>query len=327
MASSRREDYLYPTGVIKVLETRLLTKDGIERLIDARSFDDALHVLREIGYAEEELRKDIDGSLDTEAKGTYALMLGISPTREFIDLFLINHDFYNLKLLAKYKLGLIPKSDVDRLWLDLGTMPARIDVDASLDELGKTMPDYAHAVETVIKHYERLDDPQVIGAGLDAEFLAALTKIQDEFLSGVVRAYIDFCNLKTIIRAKEMGKRKEFMEAALAVGGDLDKDELLDLYAKNLDVIFDWIGKSRYGDDLSDALSRYRGEGLMPFEGAVSEAITRRVKSAKYIPYGLEPLFIYLFKKVREIRSIRAVLRGKKNELPPEDIRVILSAV
>ena len=45
-----RSDYAYVTGKVKVLETRLLSRGQLSRLLEARDFNDLLPALQQTGY-------------------------------------------------------------------------------------------------------------------------------------------------------------------------------------------------------------------------------------------------------------------------------------
>ena len=52
MAKIRNEDFLFTTGRIRSLERELLGRERIERMIDAKTDEDALKILYDCGYQE-----------------------------------------------------------------------------------------------------------------------------------------------------------------------------------------------------------------------------------------------------------------------------------
>ena len=90
---------------LRVLETRLLDKTKLDRMIDSNSAEDALKVLQETEYANVmsnvKRPEDYEEILSAELKRIYHEMYDMSPSKELIDLMGIRYDYHNLKVIIK----------------------------------------------------------------------------------------------------------------------------------------------------------------------------------------------------------------------------------
>ena len=60
----------------------------------------------------------------------------------------------------------------------------------------------------------------------------------------------------------------------------------------------------------------------LPFlESEIDDFLLDKIKKAKAIPLGIEPLVGYLLAKEREVMNLRLILSGKENKLPVETVR------
>ena len=62
-------------------------------------------------------------------------------------------------------------------------------------------------------------------------------------------------------------------------------------------------------------------ESLSAFERWCDNLMIRRIRPQLHNAFGLGPLAAYILARENEIKSVRIVLSGKKNELPEESIR------
>ena len=116
--------YAYAVGRIRVLETRLLDKSKLERMVEASTADEALKVLAETDYAnmvaELDSVHDFEDILQEEIQRTYLLVRKINPEAHFTDLISLKYDFHNLKVLLKAK---YLEENADTLLIPVGTIP------------------------------------------------------------------------------------------------------------------------------------------------------------------------------------------------------------
>ena len=106
---------------IWVLETRLLDKTKVERMLEANSADEVLKILGETEYANImgniKRAADYEEILSAELKRIYHEMYDMSPSKELIDLMGIRYDYHNLKVIIK---GMFLKKDLSDMFISVG---------------------------------------------------------------------------------------------------------------------------------------------------------------------------------------------------------------
>ena len=149
---------------IWVLETRLLDKSKVERMLEANSADEVLKILGETEYANimgnVKRAADYEEVLSTELKRVYKLVYELCPVKEIVDLMSIKYKYHNIKVLLK---GKFLDKDFSNMLIDLGNedlneLKRKIDTDNCRDLKGNV----EKAVLEVIADFEANKDPQNI---------------------------------------------------------------------------------------------------------------------------------------------------------------------
>ncbi|MFC1787547.1 V-type ATP synthase subunit C [Halobacteriota archaeon] len=320
--------YAYSVGRTKALETKLLDRGKIDRMIEAEDAEAVLRVLSETEYgdliAEIKSAEEFERILYVGLKRTYSVVRSFYPDPELVNLFTLKYDFHNLKVLLKSKFS---DQGADELLIDLGEIADVVSklMKEDISEISKKLPeDYARAVERMLDEFNTSKDPQIIDALLDAEMFALMREFasQSDFLLKLLKMYIDLNNIKILIRSKKLAKSKSFLGYALLENGGLPKDDLLKIHDRSLDAMISELCKTEYGEIIAEGAEHYeKEESLFLFEKLFDDMIMEYMKKAKYVAFGLEPLAGYIVAKENEIKLIRMLLVGKLNEIPNERIK------
>jgi len=319
--------YAYAVGRTRALETRLLDRARFDRMIDATSAEEALKVLAESDYANAvaELADvhDFESMLAAELKEAFDLILKISPKPELISIMALRYDVHNLKVLFKAKyLGI--KSD---LLIPVGSLELDKMEYAVAEEDFRDLPEkLRRAAEDVSEDFLVNRDPQVIDLLLDQVLYDQLVSSAREkginFLEGMFIRQIDLTNLKSIIRVKRMGLKRELLKNILLPHGSIPNDLLTGMLDEPLESLITMLSMSDYADLVSEGVRNWLDKGTVSsLEKLSDDYITAYLKKGKWTPFGLEPLVGYLWAKEIEIKNIRLILVGKINKLPAEAIR------
>ena len=96
-------DYLSISTRVRAMENRLLTRERMERMIDARTDEEAVKVLSECGYGELPRLTSIglDDMLARARDGYCQDLRSAVPDKYLIDVFQMKYDYHNLKTLIK----------------------------------------------------------------------------------------------------------------------------------------------------------------------------------------------------------------------------------
>ena len=103
---SKDTRYAYTTGRVRALELNLLQEVDFARIRQLEKIEEVLQALNKT-FPYSESMKDIqkeeefENGLDRELKRTYKEVRYFCPEPELIDLFWLENDFYNLKVLLK----------------------------------------------------------------------------------------------------------------------------------------------------------------------------------------------------------------------------------
>ncbi|MDQ1317388.1 MAG: V-type synthase subunit [Candidatus Poribacteria bacterium] len=329
--------YGYASGRLRVLETRLLNKASIGRLLEADSTQEVLRILSEGEYAvalsEISNPSDFEKALEIEMERTYALVDELSHDPDLTKIFRTKWDFHNLKVLLKssYLKELAPKTD--DILAKFGTVPIediKLAIEPDAEKKGNILPDYLMtALVDVRSKYEASQDPQIIDIIVDNHlhnFLYNTVKYKNPFLKGYFEAVADLINIKNFIRIKNLGGSIKMLDAVLLPHGTLDKKLFLQQYEETIenfvgDLVATVLVKTPYVSLVAEAIRGWEEDhSLATFEKLTDNYLINYIKPAQYIVFGVEPLIAYLLAKEHEIKLIRIIITGKINDLPIEII-------
>lgn len=324
----KTDRYAYAIGRIKVMETRLLDRDRIERMVEAKSADEALKVLGESEYSDylADLADvhEYEKILSAELLRIYRELRQLSPEEKIIAFFARKYDYHNLKVL--FKAAHLKEERPELLLPGLGNIPLDELVRAVSEEDFRNLP--PRMQEAAQKLAEKLQDgfdPQLVDLWLDqalyAELAEDVQRSKNKYLRDYFTGLVDLTNIKTFLRVRRMQRSKSFLAAVLLPGGSLDLLAMLDL-TDPLEVIVDRLASLPYAQVVAEGVQLFQQTGtLTRYEKLADNFLLERVRQAKYVTLGPEPVIGYLLAKENEIKIIRIVLTGKINRLPVAEIR------
>lgn len=320
--------FAYAVGRIRALETRLLDKGKLERMVEASSEDEALKVLGETDYASlvAELSSvhDFEKILQEEIKRAFSLFQKISPQPYLTDLMFMKYDVHNLKVLLKAN---YLKEPNDEILFPVGTIQIdKLRVLVAEENFWDLPAALRKAADQILEEFIISRDPQVIDLLLDQTLydylITAAREARSTILEGLFIREADLVNLKTFIRVKRMGRSKEFFKKAFLPQGRLTADLFLNLLEEPLEFLADRLAMSDYAAVVNEGIREWQEKGTITrLEKLSDDFITDYLQQGKRTPFGLEPLIGYLYAKEIEVKNIRMILVGKINGLPIEAIR------
>jgi V/A-type H+-transporting ATPase subunit C len=313
---------------IWVLETRLLDKAKVERMLEANSADEVLKILSDTEYGNlmGSLKRanDYESVLSAELKRIYNLVYELCPVNEIVDLMSIKYRYHNLKVLLKGKfLG----KDFSNMLIDLGKedlsdLKRKIDADNYNDLKGNIQK----AVEEAVMDFEANKDPQKIDIIVDSFMYKELVSIKKslnyKFTNKLIDAMIDSTNIKTLLRVKKQGKGREFASEVIVSGGSIDKDTLVSIINETPENIISKLSFSVYSDMIKDGIEGYISTNSANLLEKLSDNyVMDLMKGAKLVTFGPERILSYIYAKETEIKIIRIIMVGKLNNIAEEVIR------
>ncbi|MCM8781466.1 MAG: V-type ATPase subunit [Candidatus Omnitrophica bacterium] len=288
--------YAYATGRIRALEKRLLNKQAFERLIESQPLSEAILIIQEYG-----LSPHLNENLAT----AYKILDELSLDKKVTHFFRVKYDFHNLKVALKSKFMDLKEECISHLGLfDFGLIKKMAN-----REWAENIPfDYLSLVRKVENVSLQLLNFTIDKAMVDYT-LGLLEKYC--FLRDYFRRYIDLKNLNFYFR---LYRKSDILKDALLDGGYINKIEFL----REVDI-----RKIRRYEAIinigTEALMKKGDSGF--FEKVCDDYLLNFLKPAKYMPFGIEPLFAYVVALEYQAKSINAILFCKKNEIPKDIIR------
>jgi V/A-type H+-transporting ATPase subunit C len=322
------EKYAYAVGRTRAVETKLLDRASIERMIDASDVSGAFKVLEEAGYIQvAACAKDllsIDEVLDQEELKLLQFIEETSPDKRLSRLITLRHDYHNLKVLLKANIfNVSPVMAMSRL----GTLSEDAICKAINGETRELPAEFRSALKKVRALYSQRSSPEVIDIVIDRAMHEALLDLAQtvgiQFLIRYVKTEIDFLNLLIFLRARKMRRDTWLVEHALVAGGNIDHRRLSQAYEdESQDALMDVLSGTGYEFVARRGLNLLEeGGSLSEIEGFLEEIISGLIREARYVPLGPEPLIGYILAKQQELRIARLVIAGKAAGVAGDSIR------
>jgi len=318
LAHRKDTEYLAISARIRAMETRLLTREKMDRMIDARDTAEAMKVLDECGYT--------GGSLDEillrARTEVFRDMKRSVPDPRLVEVFQIKYDCHNAKTILKAQaMGQQPQ----RLLLEGGRYdPVELLDSWQRESLRDCSPVFRKAMEEAGKVLQETGDPQRADLILDqacCREMADLAKeLDSKFLQGYVRLTVDVANLRAAVRIHRMGRDGEFLRQALLAGGNVSEQTIAGTRGEALGDVFRG-GALSAAAELGAKLTQAGGGSLTAFERECDNALTAYLEAARRVPFGEETVIGYLYAKEQEFTAIRAIFAGRTAGLDGDTIR------
>lgn len=323
MSKQKDTDYLFISTRLRSLENRLLTRERMERMLEARTNEDAAKVLSECGYQglEPLTAQALEHSLAAARQETFSELAAMAPNPQIVDVFRMKYDYHNAKAVIKCT---ALNQDAARLLIDAGRVPAaRLQESVQRGDYSEVPDALRRAMEEAADVLSATGDPQRCDFVLDRAYYAELTQVAADsgssFLQAYVRLMVDAANLKSAVRTMRMHKGLEFLNAVTMTGGNVDKTSIASavMSGGGLEAVF--TGPLQEAAAQGDAVAA--GGRQTAFEKACDDALNTYLQSSRLTPFGDSVLVAYIAAKENEITAARIILSGRLSGVGAESIR------
>ena len=329
-------EYMYASARLRAMENRLVGRERIELLLEARSSAEAMERLAEYGLTLAEADTEVSVTPSGEALGrareemllrvlreAYTEAETSVPDPSVFRYFRYPYDCNNLKAAIKCAIRGI---SADGMLFDFGTVPAD-EVEACIREeaYGAFPAAMAAAVPVAKEVYDKTGDPRRIDTVLDRacyeDMLRDAAASGDEILLGWLRARIDLANILICLRILRMGMGsagEEFLSEALLPAGTLQQEFFTKAYESGEEGLWERLASTPY-----EKLSRVEGDPrpLFSVEKAADDWYMEMVRKDAKTPFGAPVVGGYLVGCETAVKNIRILLAAKDAGLTPEVIR------
>ena len=319
MSHKKDTDYLTISARIRAMEGRLLNRERMDRMIEARDDAEALKVLSECGYPD---AAGLDSTLAQARAETFQDMERSVPDPRLVEIFQIKYDYHNAKTILKARAD---GTDPARLLMAGGRyQPQELLEGWNREELRGCSEPFRRAMEQAAGILAESRDPQLADLILDRacyQEMASLARDLDSaFLQGYVRLAVDVANLRTAVRVHRMGREGEFLRQALLPGGSVSEQTIAAARGDALGEVFR-AGPLAQAAQLGARLAQPGAGPLTDFERECDNALTAYLAAARRVPFGEQAVVGYLYAKEQELTAVRTIFAGRAAGLDGDTIR------
>ena len=300
-------------------ETKMLSAERMERMIDAPTNEEAAKILEECGYGDLSA-KDAGAALEAHIAALFDEVEGMVPEAQLVQLFRLKYDYHNAKALIKAQaMG----TDCGTILSQRGTVPPQKLHAAFYEEDYRDIPPVlAQAMVDAAAILARTANPQAADFALDRAYFAQMLALCDGlsdggFAKGYVQLQIDAANLRAAVRTP---KDADFLKNALFSGGTIGTDRVLAAF-ESAEALTALYANTWLSDAAAAGAAAMSGGALTAFELLCDNALMDYIRAAKLRSFGAAHVSAYLAAMENETTAARMILTGRLAGLQPAVIR------
>ncbi len=308
--------FLYQNAQIKSRESKLLTQQGVQRLLDASDTREASRALAELGFGTDGENFDV---VFKRAEDENIALLKEMNEGGALDAFLIESDYTNLKILLKaFVSGLKAETFAPDGLFEVGFLQNAI-------ETGEVAALPRQMQEIILKTQEALAGGQISAHKLDIDVDKTQYAHQLELCkkSGkVAKEYfekrIDYLNISSFERARRLNLDQSFFEECFINGGKIALTTFQSVWELHGEELLKPFKETAYFEDLK-ALDE--GGKLVVFEAKSDNALLKLWKGEKDDLYSISPIVAFYMSRKTELKIAKLIVAGVKNHVAPQIIK------
>ena len=310
--------YPYACARISALEKNILSRENARRMAES-SIDDVMRQLLDMRYGglPDATPEDCERMINNERLAAAATVMELSPEPALTDLFLLQSDVHNLKVLVKARM----LSSTDVAWQEGGLydreqLQAMVD-NQNYEALPKPMAEALDRMERqLLVHFE----PQIVSILCDYGYLAhaleQAEQVKEPFAKQYFRALCDFNNVLTFLRMRAMGASREDLEDTLLPVGGITSAALIEAYELPADAMAKALSSSVARQAINAGLAEMLSTGnIGALEKARDDYLLGLVNDHRHDVLTIFPVVGYFLARDREAKAIRLIVTVKRNGL------------
>jgi V/A-type H+-transporting ATPase subunit C len=325
--------YTYPLARVRARKGRLFTDKQYTELLESQTTEEVKNYLRGLPeYAKYIDEYPLEKALDSQLAETYDLIARIAPdnTKDPFIFLMKKWDIRNIKSIIIAKEAGLSEEETMNLVVPFGELSDKLNtlIDAdSVDEILNNLEgtDYAPILEDSIPVYKETGILLPVEASLDKYLLENLLRTaatpEDDntaYLHEYVGNLVDITNIKMILRAKADGLKYDDIEPYMVSDGyQIREWKLKDLMeSEDVSGVVNGLEGTDYAPMLTESLTDYTETGsIQAFEKALDEHVSEVAQRiSQKNQFGIGPMIGYLNKKENEIKNLKIIIRGKREQ-------------
>lgn len=305
--------YPYAVSRIKASENSFIDNTLWGRLWEADQTE-AFRLLHDIGYGKTaQNQNDIDDLTQASLSEARELVNEITPDPHITDLYVLQVDGHNIKTLLK---GLLQREEVDNILLPGGTIP--------LAELKTAFEDdnydqFPLKLREAIEAFDPSEPPGILSAHIDNAVYAQIfyvlsnKKTFNELSDKFFKSRIDFTNILSILRAKNLNWNEEQIAPMIIPGGECSKDRLFSALKSDETGLIDKLSIGLYSNRIREGLNEYfKEKNIAKLENTFFRISFDIIHNEFADSFGIGPILNYLLQKEFEARTLRVLFAAKR---------------
>ncbi len=309
--------YLYAVARIRSKELSLLTKADLEQLMNCKTEAECLRLLSDKGWGRTG-EENADRILEMEREKTWSLMAELVEDLSVFNTFLYGNDFHNLKAAIKQ---VYTNEAFGGIYIEQGTIAIDTIIQSVKEHNFSLLPEAMRVCAAEAYEVQmRTGDSGLCDVIIDKAALETTLRKGKETGNELFEKYAELkvavANINIAIRGCKTKKSKMFLERAIAECDSLDKQKLIDSTLQGMDAIYNYLSVTAY----EDAITAIK-ESPSAFERWSDNLIMKYIQPQKYNPFTISPLAAYIIARENEIKTVRIILSGKRNDIADQKIR------
>lgn len=312
------EQYTYAVARVRSMENSLFSDSVIEQLINCKDEGQAIAFLEEKGWGELANSSNEEDILKSEEEKTWATVKELGVPMEKFDVLSYPKWFHNVK--AAIKANGTDQPNWQYFYEEIPLTKDKV-MQIIKEKDYASLPEFMReAAREANETFLHTKDGQLCDIILDKATLDAIYQCGKESKEEIIETYAEttvaVANIKIAVRSQMTKKPLSFVKRSLAHCDTLNIDRLAKATQINEAAIIEYLEETIYKDG-ADALK----ESPSVFECWCDNQLIKILAPQKYNPFTIGPVFAYVIARENEIKTVRIILSGIRNQLPEEEIR------
>ncbi|OQX85919.1 MAG: hypothetical protein B6D63_01195 [Candidatus Latescibacteria bacterium 4484_7] len=307
-------DFTYVVARIRAIEASMPDNAWFQRL--SRSGPDSLlQTLREqfAGFEAADSIGEYESGLMAERDACLELLSKIIPDERYVRFLKVGYDFDNLIIAWKAKkLG----ADVD---LNIfGTVdPSTMEEALEHDDV-KLLPEFLKELPMKLERaFESSQNAAVsVYIGEKEKWNHLLRIAPDHKTKDYLKKKIDLMNIKTLIRSKRTGLRREALELAWLEGGEIDTDRFVSAMQEGEEEFYSYLKFTSYRGLLRLGLEK--GVSEWKVDVITAKMLLELLNESNYEFFSFLPVIAFVERLEYYIKLTRTIIVSIVNRLPED---------
>ncbi len=312
-----QKSYPYAVGRVRALETKVLDEVKWNRLYECTERE-ALRLIVDAGYGRQEA-EDIEQIISFEQQKLREEIYELTPDAELTNLFYLQYDAHNLKVLLKSRLLKTEPSDD---MFERGTFNVEL-IKVCVDNYDYSMlPNPLRTCLTQLEEdlsQEHWRNPRLVSAAVDNAIFRHRFSILDKKKNPLVLKYftaqVDFANVLSMLRARALGWNEGQIRPMLIDGGEIDKSKLISALDANDESLSGILGSGSNWLIISSAVEEFAATGsAQRAESVFTLELMKVAQSERYSSFEIGPIVSYMLLRDNEALKLRELFANKRSE-------------